>query len=62
MPSSFRPVAKLNLLTATVLPAEHLATKKPGTGVPAARLPELVGRTLRSCGHRLPIVQEIDVD
>lgn len=30
----------------TVLREEHLAAKKPGTGIPAARLPELVGRRL----------------
>ena len=40
-------VAKLDLPAGTVLRAEHLGTKKPGTGIPAARLPELVGRTLR---------------
>ena len=32
-----------DLPAGTVLRREHLATKKPGTGVPAARLPEVVG-------------------
>jgi sialic acid synthase SpsE len=29
-----------------VLAEEHLAAKKPGGGLPAARLPELIGRRL----------------
>ena len=39
-------VAKTALPAGTVLSAEHLATKKPGTGIPMARLPELIGRRL----------------
>src|SRR5262249_44133803 len=31
----------------TVLQKEHLTMKKPGTGIPADRLPELVSRRLR---------------
>jgi len=30
-----------------VLKEEHLAIKKPGTGIPVAQLPEVIGRTLR---------------
>jgi N-acetylneuraminate synthase len=55
-------VAKLDLPAGTVLRAEHLTTKKPGTGIPAARLPELVGRTLRHAVIADQIVQEVDVD
>ena len=55
-------VAKLDLPAGTVLRAEHLATKKPGTGMPAARLPELVGRTLRHAVIADQFVQEVDVD
>lgn len=39
-------VAAANLSAGTVLTAAHLAVKKPGTGLPAERLPELIGRRL----------------
>ncbi len=39
-------VAQLDLPAGTVLQSSHLAVKKPGTGIPANRLPELLGRTL----------------
>jgi N-acetylneuraminate synthase len=39
-------VAGQDLPAGTVLEAEHLSLKKPGTGIPAARLPELIGRRL----------------
>jgi N-acetylneuraminate synthase len=40
-------VAKGPLAAGTVLTEAHLAMKKPGTGIPAERLPELIGRVLR---------------
>lgn len=40
-------VARVPLAAGTVLTAAHLAVKKPGTGIPAARLPELINRTVR---------------
>lgn len=40
-------VARDDLAAGTVLAAEHLAVKKPGGGVPAARMPELIGRRLK---------------
>lgn len=40
-------VARVGLPAGAVLRPEHLAAKKPGTGIPAARLQELVGRVLR---------------
>jgi N,N'-diacetyllegionaminate synthase len=40
-------VARVNLPAGSILQAEHLTVKKPGTGIPASRLPELIGRTLR---------------
>lgn len=40
-------VARVALAPGTVLAAEHLAVKKPGTGIPAARMGELLGRRLR---------------
>lgn len=39
-------VARCALPAGTVLQEAHLAAKKPGTGIPAARLPDLVGRRL----------------
>ncbi len=40
-------VAAQALPAGTVLTAGHLAVKKPGTGIPAARLSEVVGRKLK---------------
>lgn len=40
-------VARADLPAGTVLRAEHLAVKKPGTGIPAKRLPQVIGRRLR---------------
>jgi N-acetylneuraminate synthase len=40
-------VARERLAAGTVLTEAHLAMKKPGTGIPAGRLPEVVGRVLR---------------
>ena len=40
-------VARKDLPAGTVLQQEHLTLKKPGTGIPAARLPEVVGRRLK---------------
>jgi N,N'-diacetyllegionaminate synthase len=40
-------VARMDLPAGTLLQEAHLTMKKPGTGIPAARLPELIGRTLR---------------
>lgn len=39
-------VARMDLPAGTVLQAEHLAVKKPGTGIPSERLPSLVGQRL----------------
>jgi sialic acid synthase SpsE len=46
------------LLAGTVLRAEHLTVKKPGTGIPAARLSELLGRTLRCTVARDQCLEE----
>jgi N,N'-diacetyllegionaminate synthase len=40
-------VARERLAAGTVLTEANLAMKKPGTGIPAERLPEVVGRVLR---------------
>jgi len=39
-------VARFDLPAGTVLRAEHLTSKKPGTGIPANRLAELIGHRL----------------
>jgi len=40
-------VTRVDLSAGTVLSREHLTTKKPGTGIPAPNLPQLIGRRLR---------------
>ena len=40
-------VARQPVAAGTVLDAQHLTVKKPGTGIPAERLPDLLGRRLR---------------
>jgi N-acetylneuraminate synthase len=40
-------VTRMDLAEGTVLRDEHLTTKKPGTGIPAAHLSELIGARLR---------------
>lgn len=39
--------ASRSLSVGTILLKEHLTTRKPGTGIPATHLPELLGRRLR---------------
>ena len=39
-------VARVAVPAGTVLREEHLAAKKPGTGIPAARMPEFIGARL----------------
>jgi N-acetylneuraminate synthase len=51
-------VARRDLAAGTVLAAEHLTAKKPGTGIPAARLPELVGRRLRTEVDQDTLIEE----
>jgi len=38
--------ARMDLPAGTVIREEHLTLKKPGTGIPPSRLPEIIGRTL----------------
>jgi N-acetylneuraminate synthase len=54
-------VARLDLPAGTVLRAEHLAAKKPGTGIPAARLPELVGHRLCRSVKANQLLEESDL-
>ena len=55
-------VARQDLPAGTVLAAEHLATKKPGTGLPAARLMELMGARLNRSLKADELVLESDLE
>jgi N-acetylneuraminate synthase len=55
-------VARRNLSAGTVLTASDLAAKKPGTGIPGARLHELVGRRLRRAVALDELLRADDVD
>ena len=52
-----RPIA-----AGTVLDTRELTVKKPGTGIPAERLPELIGRRLRRDLAADEMVREEDLD
>jgi N-acetylneuraminate synthase len=39
-------VARTDLTSGTILQTEHLTVKKPGTGIPAAHLSQIIGRQL----------------
>jgi len=53
-------VTCMDLPAGTVLGPEHLAVKKPGTGIPAAQLPQVIGRTLCRPVKADQILQEFD--
>lgn len=55
-------VARVDLPAGTVLREEHLALKKPGTGIPARCLPEMVGRRLRRAVKADALLLEEDLE
>jgi N-acetylneuraminate synthase len=55
-------VASRDIPAGTVLDSQHLATKKPGTGIPAAELPKLVGRKLRRAVGRDDLIAADDLE
>lgn len=55
-------VARMDLPAGTVLKREHLTVKKPGTGIPAARLSELIGRKLRRNVQKDEMIREEDLE
>ena len=55
-------VARMDLPVGTILGEEHLITKKPGTGIPAARLPELVGTRLKRSLKADELLSELDLE
>lgn len=54
-------VARTALEAGTVIAAEHLTTKKPGTGIPPRRLRSLVGRTVARRVEADALVAEQDL-
>lgn len=54
-------VVRTDLPAGTVLTEEHLAAKKPGTGIPADRLPDLVGRRLARDVEADHLIEEGDL-
>jgi N-acetylneuraminate synthase len=54
-------VVRQDLPEGTVLIKEHLSVKKPGTGLPPDRLPELVGRRLSHAVKADQVLQESDL-
>jgi N,N'-diacetyllegionaminate synthase len=55
-------VVRVDLPAGTVLRAEHLTTKKPGTGIPASRAEMLVGRKLRRDVTSDTLLSESDLE
>lgn len=55
-------VLRDDLPAGTVLEREHLAAKKPGTGIPASKLPALVGRRLLRDVTADELLDESDVE
>ena len=55
-------VARMPLSAGTALEEHHLAIKKPGTGLPPGRLPDLLGRRLRRAVTADQQIHEEDLD
>lgn len=55
-------VAARDLPQGAALTRDDVTTKKPGTGIPAWRLPEIVGRTLRRAVSRDDMITEADLE
>ena len=55
-------VARSDLPEGIVLTEDHLAAKKPGTGIPAQRLPEMIGRRLRQAVQADEFLAEEDLE
>ena len=55
-------VARANLPAGTVLREDDLAARKPGTGIPGERLPDLVGRRLRRAVTANALLREDDLE
>jgi N-acetylneuraminate synthase len=54
-------VAATELIAGTVLTSEHLCLKKPGSGMPAVHLDDVVGRTLKCAVAKDELLSEEDL-
>jgi N-acetylneuraminate synthase len=55
-------VARKSLKAGTILKADDLSLKKPGTGIPANRLPEICGRRLKRSVKADTLISENDLE
>ena len=55
-------VARMDLPAGTLLVGEHLAVRKPGTGIPPAALPRVIGRRLKRAVRVNDLLQEADLE
>jgi N-acetylneuraminate synthase len=55
-------VARKDLKIGTLLKADDLSLKKPGTGIPASRLPEIIGRRLKRSLTADTLISESDLE
>lgn len=55
-------VAKIDIPEGTILTREHLAGKKPGTGIPVARMQELLGKRVRRALLADTLISEDDLE
>jgi sialic acid synthase SpsE len=55
-------VARAPLSAGTVLTEAHLSAKKPGTGIPAERLSDVIGRRLRRDVAPDEVIREDDLE
>jgi N-acetylneuraminate synthase len=55
-------VPRVDLPAGTVLRQHDLSVKKPGTGIPAARLADLVGRRIRRNVLADELLQDRDIE
>ena len=55
-------VARKNLSAGAVLGKDDVTLKKPGTGMPASRLPEVIGRRLKRPVVADTLISEEDLD
>ncbi|HMG36654.1 MAG TPA: N-acetylneuraminate synthase family protein [Blastocatellia bacterium] len=54
-------VARTDLASGTILKREHLTAKKPGTGIPASKLEDLIGRQLCRPVFKDEILKQEDI-
>jgi N-acetylneuraminate synthase len=54
-------VSLVDIPPSTIISADMLAVKKPGTGIPARRLDEIVGRRVARYIHRDTIIKDQDL-